>query len=167
MKPTPYLIQRDRPGRLATMACPRGGDWLADEVEALRLEEVDVLVSALTDSELSERQLTAEPELAIQAGLAYISFPIRDRGIPSVAAVTDLVGHLEELLTAGQFVVIHCRAGIGRSSLIAAAVLVREGLSPNEAWQRIEAARGLAVPDTEEQRTWLAEFAWTHDVGHE
>lgn len=156
MKPSLYLIQRSGPGCLATAACPRGGDWLADEIEALRLEGVNVLVSALTNSELVERQLTEEPEVAAQAGLTYIAFPISDRGVPTSAGVDGLVKRLEELLAAGQFVVVHCRAGIGRSSLIAAAVLVREGFSPNEAWRRIEGARGLSVPDTEEQRAWVA-----------
>ncbi|MGA3352387.1 MAG: hypothetical protein ABSD85_04270 [Acidimicrobiales bacterium] len=51
MKPALYLIERDGPGRLATMACPRGEDWLADEVEALRTEGVNGLISALTESE--------------------------------------------------------------------------------------------------------------------
>jgi protein-tyrosine phosphatase len=159
MKPTLFVIERDGPGRLATMACPRGGDWLDDEVEALQTEGVDVLVSVLTNSELAELQLSAEPELARQAGLTYISFPIPDRGAPEVAAATDLVGRLEERLAGGEFIVVHCRAGIGRSSLIAAAVLVREGLSPAEAWERISAARGLSVPDTETQRAWLAAFS--------
>jgi len=161
MRPTLFVIERDGPGRLATMACPRGGDWLDDELGALQTEGVDVLVSALTNSELAELQLSAEPELARQAGLTYISFPIPDRGAPEGAAATDLAGQLEERLTGGEFIVVHCRAGIGRSSLIAAAVLVREGLSPAEAWELISAARGLSVPDTEAQRAWLAAFART------
>ena len=75
-----------------------------------------MLVSVLTNSELVELQLSAEPELARQAGLTYISFPIPDRGVPEVvAAVTDLVGQLEERLAGGEFIVVHCRAGIGRS----------------------------------------------------
>jgi protein-tyrosine phosphatase len=160
MTPTPFVIERDGLGRLATMACPRGGDWLDDELRALQTEGVDVLVSALTNSELVELQLSADPELARQAGLTYISFPIPNRGAP-VAAATDLVDQLEERLAGGEFIVVHCRAGIGRSSLIAAAVLVREGLSPGEAWERISAARGLSVPDTEVQRAWLAAFART------
>ena len=142
------------------MASPAAADWLDDELQGLRAEGVHVLVSALTDSELVELQLTAEPELARQAGLTYVSFPIPDRGAP-VAAVTDLVDQLEEHLDGAEFIVVHCRAGIGRSSLIAAAVLVREGLSPSEAWELISTARGLPVPDTEAQRAWLAAFAGT------
>lgn len=159
MKSTLFVIDRSGPGRLATMACPRGGEWLADEVEALRTTGVDAVVSALTDSELAELRLTAEPEVVAQAGLTYIPFPIPDRGVPTVAPATELVAQLSGLLAAAQFVVVHCRAGIGRSSLIAAAVLVKEGLSPTEAWTRISAARGLRVLDTEAQDAWLAGFA--------
>jgi protein-tyrosine phosphatase len=159
VKPTLFPIDRDGPGRLATMACPRGGDWLADEMTALRAEGVDVLVCALTDSEVAEQQVTAGPQLAAQAGLTYIAFPITGSGVPKVPALTDLVGELEEILKLGRFVVVHCLAGVGRSSLIAGAVLVHEGLDPAEAWNRIETARGRPVPDTEEQRMWLARFA--------
>jgi len=160
MNRTLFEIERDGPGRLATMACPRGEDWLADEMAGLCAKGVNALVSALTDPELVELRLTAEPELARQAGLTYVSFPIPDRDAPAAdAPVTELVGHLEGLLVAGQFVVVHCRAGIGRSSLLAAAVMVREGLGPDDAWERISAARGYPVPDTEVQRAWLAWFA--------
>jgi protein-tyrosine phosphatase len=165
MNPTLFEIERDGPGRLATMACPRGGDWVADEMAGLRAQGVNVLVSALTDSELVELRLTAEPELAGQAGLVFISFPIPDRGVPAaIAPVAELVGNLEGHLSAGQFVVVHCRAGIGRSSLLAAAILVHEGLTPDDVWKRISVARGFQVPDTKVQQAWLAAFDERHDV---
>lgn len=50
----------------------------------------------------------------------------------------------------------HCRYGIGRASLLAAAVLVREGVDADEAWQRIGVARGHVVPDTDEQQHFIA-----------
>jgi hypothetical protein len=39
-----HTVRRCGPGRLSTMARPRGGDWLADELAALRRRGVDVLV---------------------------------------------------------------------------------------------------------------------------
>ena len=54
---------------------------------------------------------------------------------------------------------IHCRSGIGRSSLLAAAVLAAAGVGVNAAFQQIEQARGLSVPDTPEQKTWAENFA--------
>ena len=51
--------------------------------------------------------------------------------------------------------VIHCRAGIGRTSLVTAGVLLQAGFEPDEAFEHIGKARGMAVPDTDEQRDWV------------
>ncbi len=59
----------------------------------------------------------------------------------------------------GKGVVVHCRMGIGRSSLMAGTVLVLSGATSDEAWARLSRARGTVVPDTFVQKTWLDEFA--------
>jgi len=56
-------------------------------------------------------------------------------------------------------ILIHCRMGVGRAAMIAAALLVRRGQSVEEAFAQIAAARGCAVPDTSEQRAWAAKLA--------
>ncbi len=48
------------------------------------------------------------------------------------------------------------------TGLITTGILVRMGVRPEDAWLRVAAARGRSVPDTEEQRTWLA-TAFRHD----
>jgi protein-tyrosine phosphatase len=58
-------------------------------------------------------------------------------------------------LRSGINVAIHCRAGIGRSSLIAASVLKLRGMNVDAAFQEIASARRCAVPDTPEQREWV------------
>ena len=45
--------------------------------------------------------------------------------------------------------------GIGRSCLVAASLLKLWGLSTEEAWARVERARGRPVPDTPEQRAFV------------
>jgi protein-tyrosine phosphatase len=52
-------------------------------------------------------------------------------------------------------VAVHCWGGVGRSSLIAAAVLVGRGTDAEQAWARIAEARGVPVPETDEQRAWV------------
>ena len=54
---------------------------------------------------------------------------------------------------------IHCRAGIGRSSLMAACALVCIGVEAKAALALIGAARGLTVPDPDEQRERVLTFA--------
>jgi protein-tyrosine phosphatase len=99
------------------------------------------------------------PAASHTAELEFIAIPIPDRGVPNPVTVTPVLEVLHGHLAAGRHVVIHCRNGIGRSSLLAAALLLREGLNPCQAWERIATARGLSVPDTDQQRTWLDQLA--------
>ncbi|QKW18383.1 tyrosine protein phosphatase [Kitasatospora sp. NA04385] len=154
MCPTLFTIDHPGPGRISTMARPRGGDWLAEELAALAALGVSELVSALTPAECAELGLDAEASLARAAGLRFTAVPIPDRTVPTVAEVLPLLDELAQRLAAGGHLVVHCRAGIGRSSLLAAGVLVRSGADPDDAWERIARARGLAVPDTAAQRAW-------------
>ncbi|MBI4748953.1 MAG: dual specificity protein phosphatase family protein [Acidobacteria bacterium] len=145
--------------RLATMPRPRGGEWLESEIEALKREGVNILVSLLTEPEMKELDLREEERLCIQKGIQYISFPIPDFSTPaSVREVRLLVEKLAASLAAGQRMVIHCRGGIGRASLIAACVLVRDGKSVDESFALIQSARGCSVPDTREQVQWVERF---------
>src|SRR5262245_7265062 len=159
MQPTLYWIATPAVGRLATMARPRGGDWLAGELAALRKLGVDTLVSLLTIEELIELDLEAELDLARAAGLGFQSFPIPDYSVPRLDADTvDFIDQLAAVVQVGQTIAVHCRMGIGRSSLIAASVLTSLGVAPSEAFTRITTARGCEVPDTDEQRQWLNRF---------
>jgi predicted protein tyrosine phosphatase len=155
LKPTLYRIPAPPPARLSTMPRPRGGEWLDDEMLALRRAGVDVLVCLLTLAERVELGLSDEPAAARRAGLEFHSFPIIDFGVPDHADVQPLLDDLVTRLTGGRYVAVHCRAGIGRSSLIAAALLVRLGTPTGQVWDLIAEARGLPVPETGEQRRWL------------
>ncbi len=162
MRPTIYSVHRDGPGRLSTMAKPRGDDWLDDELRALRRVGVDVLVCALPESERLEVGLAGEAAAAQHAGLEFVTIPIPDRSVPDLATVLPRLRELVAQLNAGGHVVTHCRFGIGRASLLAAALLVLEGVDPDEAWRRLTHARGQRVPDTDEQRRWIATLPTTH-----
>ena len=115
------------------------------------------VVSLLEEHEIRETGLTQEAALVEQVGISFERFAIPDRGVPpSIQAAHTLWARLEEKILGGNSVGIHCRASIGRAGLIATGVLVRMGVPPVEAWQRTSTARGKPVPDTNEQRAWLA-----------
>ena len=137
------------------MARPRGSDWLSDEMKGLREVGTDVMVSMLTSDETDELDLQGEMDAATGAGLIFLSCPTPDRGVPDTSQFRGLIVELRQALEAGQNVVVHCRMGIGRSSLVAAGLLVSEGQTVPEAFESISTARGMPVPDTDEQRMWL------------
>ncbi len=160
MRSALYVVDAPAAGRLATMAHPRGGDWLADDLTALADAGVDLLVSALTDGELQELLMVDEAAQARAAGLDFVRYPIPDVSLPPhLPAELELSARLADEVRAGRFVAIHCWAGIGRSSMLAGTVLVRLGVAPADAWALIREARGVSVPDNTAQERWLHDFA--------
>lgn len=155
MRPTLYTISRSGTGRLSTMARPRGGDWLFDEFRDLALVGVRVIVSMLTDAEAAELGLEREGDAAVDAGIKFLRLPTPDRCPPDRARAATVARELAERLSGGASIAVHCRHGIGRSSTLAAAILVAEGLEAADAWTRIAAARGMPVPDTDIQREFI------------
>jgi protein-tyrosine phosphatase len=77
--------------------------------------------------------------------------------VPDQAAIRPTLDRLAEQLRQGRHVATHCRASIGRSSLLTAELLVRLGVPVEQAWDLIAGARGVPVPETDEQRRWPAE----------
>ena len=165
MNPKLYWIENSFPGRLAISARRRGGDWLEDEIEGWRRQGVDVVVSLLTPSENEELNLKDEAGLSKARDIRFFSFPIEDRGVPvSSAKVEQLVAQVGSEIQEGKKVAVHCRQGIGRSSLISAALLISSGEDIERALKAISKARGLDVPETAEQRRWLDHFAKTYSA---
>lgn len=142
--------------RVGIMARPRGNEWLGDEVMSLKKQRVQLLVSLLESTEIDELGLWQEEALAHENGIGFINFPITDRSIPKYEKKTDsFLGLLSSKIEEGQSVVVHCRMGIGRASIIAGCVLVQKGHLASNIIQKISSVRGLKVPDTEEQVAWL------------
>jgi hypothetical protein len=162
MKPNIYWIPGPWAGRLAILARPRGNDWLIDEIHGWRDAGVQVVVSLLDPEEEQELGLIDERQLVQAGSLRFISFPIEDYGVPSSeGALHKLIKEVEHLLDHGNTVGIHCRGGIGRSSIVAACVLVKRGQGVKASFEQIEKARGVPVPDTVVQRAWVDDFAHT------
>jgi len=156
VKATIYPIREVTPHRVAIVARPRGGDWLCDELSALSREGIDVLVSMLTDEESTELGLERESDDCEAAAIAFVNLPIPDRSVPADAdEFLRNVEQLADMVRDGRFLGVHCRASIGRSSVLAVSVLVRLGWDVTEAFDAVEAARGCAIPDTPEQRQWV------------
>ena len=140
---------------LAIMARPRAGDWLEDEVAHWKRRGIELVVSLLEPDEVDDLQLGREAALCDRSGIEFRSFPIPDRGVPDdVEAARSLAA---EIARSGKPVAIHCRAGIGRSAVVAALVLASGGTAGGDALSAIETARRLPVPDTEAQRAWVLE----------
>lgn len=129
-------------GRLGIVPRPRGAEWLADETRAWREAGIDVVVSLLEPDEEVDLDLTGESSSSTASGIDFRSFPIPDRSVPkSREAMAELADHMVDALRSGKTVAVHCRQGIGRSAMIAAAALISGGLNAETAVNAIRQSR--------------------------
>jgi len=158
MKPVLW-IGEDSPSRLAIVLRPRGDEGLQADLEAVRAEGIDILVSLLTSEDNDDLGLADEGKIARQLGMQFISYPILDRCTPSdTASFRRLVSSLRDQVRAGKAIGAHCRGCIGRATVLLAAVMISLGSQPAQALRLIERARGFPVPDTSEQLEWILNF---------
>lgn len=151
-----WLHQFENSAKLGIMARPRGGEWLEEEIAMFKKQQVHTLVSLLESQEIAELGLNKEQQLCAMHGITYINFPIADRNIPEKNnRLEPFISTLTQQIQKAHSVVIHCRMGIGRSSIIAGSILLEAGLKTTDIFQHITNVRGLKVPDTDEQVRWL------------
>jgi protein tyrosine phosphatase (PTP) superfamily phosphohydrolase (DUF442 family) len=164
----PYWIDTDglaetaerTPLRAAVVPCPEGGRHLGVALRSLRAQGIQSLVSLLSADEVKVLRLEEEARLCREIGIGFRWFPVTDHSIPeSMQEFRALVDDLQRELRAGKGVGAHCFAGIGRSCMLMASLLCAEGLSAEEAFRRLNVARGLPVPDTWLQTQWVGHFS--------
>jgi protein-tyrosine phosphatase len=83
------------------------------------------IVSLLDRNEIYELGLENEPELCLKHDIEFIHFPIIDRTVPKQDVVfRDFITRLKGKISSGTSIVIHCRMGIGRASIIASCLML-------------------------------------------
>lgn len=146
--------------QLGISPMPAGNELLPAETELLRQLQVDMLVSLLPWEESVMLGLEKQEELCTGQGIKLVRFAITDFSVPAdMQEASAAVDKVNEALSAGKKVVVHCRGGIGRSSLFAAAVMIRKGQTWDKAFEAIRQCRGCKVPETEQQEAWVKKFS--------
>jgi len=155
-----YWVPSVEPRRLAFGPRPRAGDWLADEVAAWSKSGIKHVVSLLEFHEVFDLEISSERHFCSESNIQFLEFPIPDRGIPSSLVAADaFIRKIALLVELIEGVYIHCRAGIGRSSLVTAGVMLHLGVPYGQIFPILSGARRLQVPDTQVQIDWLESYS--------
>lgn len=140
------------------MPCPVP-EKLAKSLARYRAAGADHIVSMLPDTEAEALGLRQEPDLSSAAGMSFTQHAIPDFGLPQMQHFVRLIRQIDGWLHQGLGVTVHCKAGIGRSGMVGACLMVAQGCTASQAMEKVSAARGLNIPDTVEQGRFIEAFA--------
>ena len=142
-------------GSLHLHSMPGKEEALEDAVAEVRRLGISLIVSLAPLSEIRVNSLAYAKAIEAQdlPGI-LVTCPIPDRGVPeNQAEFLRSVEDTASALKAGQNLLLHCNAGIGRTGTYATAVLIRLGLSQDQAIA--EVGRAGSHPETPKQIEFL------------
>jgi protein-tyrosine phosphatase len=160
MKPAIFTILTIGSGSLSIMAKPTSGDLIDEEFSGISGAGINKIVSLLESHEAITLGLEEERFHTERYGMAFLSNPIADRGMPvSLSEFSNFTRLLYTEMSGGLNTLVHCHGGIGRSGIVAASVLLHCGYRAEDAFKHITQKRGISVPDTQEQIDWVVGHA--------
>lgn len=148
-------------GQLVLSAQPARFSNPDEALDAYRRVGAGLVVSLLPDHELQALGLQQLPHQCAQRGLQWGHCPVEDFSVPGAAfdaGWKTIAAKVQSLLTQGQAVVLHCRAGLGRTGTVAARILIEAGMSAPDAVDLVRATRPGSI-ETPEQEAYLLQFA--------
>lgn len=149
-------------GKLGMTLCPgrKGysptGNYRRDiraDLEKLKADGVTVLIPTIEAHEFREQQIEDYFQIAEELGLKVIWYPVIDGSTPkNIGRFRKLLREIVFLLRYGDNVLIHCKAGLGRTGTFAACVLTRLGWDPKAAIAQTRATRHRTIEHNHQER---------------
>jgi len=148
-------------GRLILSAQPAKLGALYPALASYRAASAKLVVSLLPREELLAISLQSIEESCRLSGLMWAHCPIDDFSPPGPLFEknwNDIASQIHSLLDQGECVVLHCRAGLGRTGTVAARILIERGLSAPDAIQLVRHVRPGSI-ETPSQEDYLQQYA--------
>ena len=152
-------------GRIGMCACPGGRRVRRPDYQPVEDLEQDLavlttlgasgLVTLLEESELQFLGMDILPIQVRRHDLWWKHLPIKDMAIPGKVFEQRWAPEaltLHDSLQRGECLILHCWAGLGRSGMITARLLVEFGLDPQAAVLRVRDARPGAIQTRQQEK---------------
>jgi ADP-ribosyl-[dinitrogen reductase] hydrolase len=145
------------------------GPWKRDldlDLQVIRDWDARALVSLIEEHEFNLLGVPDLPAKVRSSGIIWIHLPIVDLEVPDwrFEERWEKAGtKMSHILANGGRIVLHCRAGLGRTGTIAARLLVEFGVDPRAAIAKVRQARPGAI-QTREQVEYIRECEWSQKL---
>lgn len=153
--PIDWLIHDAFAGRIGITHCPGGrGLPLARDLDLIGRSGARALVTLVEQDELDALGVAGLEGLIADAGIDWYHLPIVDFGVPDQRFEARWREHgpaLRARLAEGQDIIIHCYAGLGRSGIVAARLLIDFGEPPERAIALVRRVRRGAIQNAEQE----------------
>tara|TARA_B110000261_G_scaffold84333_1_gene96774 strand:+ start:1103 stop:1591 length:489 start_codon:yes stop_codon:yes gene_type:complete len=129
----------------------QGRVWSRDlemDLKALKIWGADAVICLVEPGELTAMGVPDYAEALRKYDFALFHLPIRDMstpGQPFEEAWAHHANELNELLSGPSHIVVHCAAGLGRTGMFCAEMLVRMGYYAEDAIQKVRGIRPGAI----------------------
>lgn len=152
------------PGKLLAGEYPGAMEEHTARKKLIRLLQsgVNAILNLTEEGELVEYHPWLQEEAAdLGLEVDFKRMPVVDFSVPGVVEMIRILDQIDEWLNAGKTVYVHCFGGIGRTGTVVGCYLVRKGMQPEEALQRVAELRygtpdgWKRSPETEEQRQFV------------
>jgi ADP-ribosylglycohydrolase len=152
------------PGQVLAGEYPAAGEGVETRLRLARL--IDAGVGCFVDLTQPDELPPYHHELPLR--VEYLRKPIADHGIPADPQhMAEILDCLHQASSARRVVYLHCRAGIGRTGMVAGCLLVERGRSGdaalaelNRVWQESgRAAQWPVIPETTEQTDYVRSWS--------
>ncbi|MEX1993994.1 MAG: ADP-ribosylglycohydrolase family protein [Steroidobacteraceae bacterium] len=165
------------PGRILAGEYPAGADEEATQDRLQRLLDagIDCFIDLTEPGEMDAYEGFLPGPYA-RDPVVYLRKPIPDHGLPQSAdQMQEILDEIDAALAEGRRIYLHCRAGIGRTNLVAGCWFASAGASGdaalvrlNERWQGSARSRSWpTVPETDAQSDFVRDWQPMRPLHHE
>jgi len=150
------------PGRLGLTHLPGARGKRDTDLDALQSAGVNRLLCLVESHELEyltpSETVHQRREALERRGITFMHHPIVDFNAPQLPEAQRTITKLDQALTQGDQVIVHCWAGLGRAGTMAACLLIHRGMDTNTAIDNVRDVRDGAI-QSEVQEPFIATFA--------